>query len=244
MDGFDVSFAGAFVAGVLSFFTPCVLPLVPPYLAFLGGATLQEIEDGGKAAQRRLLIMAGCFVLGFATIFVALGVSASMLGRFLAESYIFLAQLAGVVILILGLHFLGLFRIGFLYREFRVHPAMRPDGPVGAYLVGLAFAFGWTPCVGPVLAAVLTIAGAEENMKHGAGLLAVYAAGIGLPFMIAAFTVRPFLQFMRRFRNYVGLVEKILGIFLVVTGLVFIFDRMNEIGFWLLEYFPNLGNIG
>ena len=241
---FDITLWGAVAAGLLSFVSPCVLPLVPPYLAFIAGVSFEEYAgaDGeARAVRWRVVSAAVAFVLGFATVFVLLGASASTLGRWLSAYYDPLRWVAGGVILLFGLHFLGVLRIPLLYREARLELRTRPASLVGAYLVGLAFAFGWTPCVGPVLAAILFTAGAQETAGEGAMLLAAYAAGIGLPFIGAAFFAGPFLRLMRRFRAHLGRVEKVMGALLVVTGVLFITNVMSTISFWLLEYIPALG---
>lgn len=247
MSGLEVSFAGAFGAGLLSFLSPCVLPLVPPYICFIGGLTLDQLAEqqtAGSLAARRVFLAALAFVFGFTTVFVALGATASVLGQAVTAHYDLLGKIAGAVIIILGLHFLGLFRIAFLYREARFHPESRPAGLLGAYVVGLAFAFGWTPCVGPVLAAILFVAGAEESILQGSLLLAAYALGIGLPFLAAALAARPFMAFMTRFRRYLGAMEKVMGGLLVMTGVLFLTGSISEIAFWILEAFPELGRIG
>jgi cytochrome c-type biogenesis protein len=248
MGGLDISFGGAFIAGLLSFLSPCILPLVPPYLCFLGGVSLQQLQDGSDAdskATRRVVLASIVFVLGFATVFVAFGATATFLGQLLAENFQILSWIAGAVIIVLGLHFLGVFKIAFLYREARFHVEQKPAGLIGAYVIGLAFAFGWTPCVGPVLAAVLMIAGAEESSFHGAGLLAAYAGGIGVPFIAAAFFANPFMRLMTRFRRYQGWIERVLGALLVLTGILFITGGINEIGNWLLITFPEtFGTVG
>ena len=247
MGGFDVSHAGAALAGLLSFLSPCVLPLVPPYLCFLAGVSIEELSDGEGAAPgvgRRVFASACAFVLGFATVFVALGATASAVGRLVADHMDVLSKVAGVLIALMGLHFLGIFRIGALYRELRIHAAPKATGLLGAYAIGLAFAFGWTPCVGPVLAAILFVAASEATVWHGASLLAVYALGIGVPFLLAALLVNPFLGLMRRFRRHLHRVEQAMGLLLVVTGVLFITGSVNEIGYWLLETFPALGRVG
>ena len=247
MSGLEVSLFGAFAAGLLSFLSPCVLPLVPPYLCFLGGLTMDQLavqQAENKVAARRVFFAALAFVAGFATVFVALGATASVLGQLVTQYYEWLARIAGAVIIVLGLHFLGLFRIALLFREARFHVESRPAGLLGAYLVGLAFAFGWTPCVGPILAAILFVAGAEDSVWEGMGLLGAYAAGIGLPFLAAALAARPFMAFMGRFRRHLGTVEKVMGGLLVITGLLFLTGSMSEIAYWILETFPSLGRIG
>jgi cytochrome c-type biogenesis protein len=247
MSGLEVSYAGALLAGVLSFLSPCVLPLVPPYLCFIGGVTFEQLTDQEAAEaglRRRVMLAALAFVLGFAVVFTAFGATASVVGQAIARHADLLAKIAGGVIILLGLHFLGLFKIGFLQREARFHPEQKPAGLIGAFFIGMAFAFGWTPCVGPALAAILFVAGSEEQILYGASLLLVYALGIGIPFLLAAAAIGPFIGFMQRFRRYLGRVEQAMGGLLVLTGILFITGSMNEIGFWLLETFPALGRIG
>jgi cytochrome c-type biogenesis protein len=242
----DVTWVGAFIAGVLSFASPCVLPLVPPYLAFLAGVSLSELVDGESTpgTGRRVVLTAIVFVLGFSTVFVALGASASYAGSFVAQHLTILGYIAGVIILILGLHFLGVLRIGLLFREARFQVATKPVGFIGAYIIGLAFAFGWTPCVGPVLAAILLYAGSEADVLKGAGLLFAYSFGIGLPFVLAAFFAKPFMGLMTRFRKHMGIVEKLMGFLLVITGLLFLTNSMATLSYLMLEWFPALGAIG
>ncbi len=247
MGGMDVSFLGAFAAGVLSFLSPCVLPLVPPYLCFIGGVSLAEMtSDKGPppGANRRVFISALCFVLGFATVFIILGATASAVGKLLAENMIWIGRIAGVLIIIMGVHFVGIVKIPLLYREARFQGPAKPMGLFGAYLMGLAFAFGWTPCVGPVLAAILMFAGSEESIWQGIGLLATYAAGIGLPFLIAAAGIGSFLKMMPGVRKHMGKIEKIIGVLLIGTGLLFLTGRVSDIAYWLLETFPALGKVG
>ena len=195
----DLTWGGVFVAGLLSFVSPCVLPLVPPYLCYLAGVSLDQLSDGERDIKmtRRVFFSAAAFVAGFTTVFVALGATASVFGQWLLAYSDKLAMIAGVVIIIMGLHFLGVFRIGLLYREARIAVNSQPAGLIGAYVMGLAFAFGWTPCIGPVLAAILPIAGAEETVLRGAALLGVYSLGIGLPFLAAAASLNPMKHWRR-----------------------------------------------
>ena len=243
---FDVSIGGAFLGGVLSFASPCVLPLVPPYLCYVAGVSLDELtaERSEGVGGGRVMIAALAFVAGFATVFVLLGATASVLGQLVAQQLPLLSKIAGVAIIVMGLHFLGLFRIGFLSREARFSAAGQPPGLVGAYVMGLAFAFGWTPCIGPVLAAILLVAGSADTVGAGAGLLAVYALGLGLPFLVAAAFSRAFIGVLKRFRRHFGAVEKAMGALLVVTGILFLTGGMTQMSFWLLEHFPALGTIG
>ncbi|MDX1715322.1 MAG: cytochrome c biogenesis protein CcdA [Anderseniella sp.] len=242
----DINLFGALVAGLLSFASPCVLPLVPPYLCFLAGTSINELSDENMpaAAWRKVVMSAIAFVAGFATVFVAMGASASFLGSFITRHLDTLSIVAGVIIIILGLHFLGVFRIGLLYRDIRLEGPKKSVGLFGAYLVGLAFAFGWTPCVGPVLAAILFLAGQEANVLRGAMLLLAYALGIGIPFILAAVFFRPFMDAMKRFRKHMGLVEKVTGGLLVLTGILFITGAMSWLAYYMLELFPGLGTIG
>lgn len=244
--GLDISYTMALLAGLLSFLSPCVLPLVPPYLCFLGGTSLDQFTDGGKVEtglQRHMVLAALSFVLGFTAVFVALGATASVLGRMIAEHMDVLAYAAGAMIIVMGLHFLGLINLPLLNREARYHAEARPAGMAGAFLIGVAFAFGWTPCIGPVLAAILAVAASSETVDLGMTLLATYSLGLGIPFVAAAFAVKPFLRFMSRFRRHLGAVEKVMGGALVLTGVMFITGSLNEFSFWLLETFPALGNI-
>lgn len=247
MTGLEVSHAGALLAGLLSFLSPCVLPLVPPYLCFLGGVSARELRGADAlvaGGARRVVLTAIVFVAGFATVFVALGASATLVGRFVAEHLHALAYVAGAVIIALGLHFLGVLRLGWLEREARWHVERRPAGVLGAYVVGLAFAFGWTPCVGPVLAAILLVAASQESTWQGATLLAAYAAGIGLPFVLTALAARPFMTFLQRFRVHLERVERVTGALLVLTGTLFLTGSMDDIAYGLLRAFPALGRIG
>lgn len=242
----DVGIGGALLAGLLSFVSPCVLPIVPPYLAWLAGVSFDELRDEapGAAQRRRLIVAAFAFVLGFTTVFVALGATASIIGKTIAQYFDILSVIAGVIIIVMGLHFLGVFRIAALYREARVQADRKPAGPLGAYVIGLAFAFGWTPCVGPVLAAILFIAGSEGSAARGALLLAVYSLGIGIPFLLAALFASRFLGWAARFRKHMRKVEMAMGGLLVITGILFITGQMSVISFWLLETFPIFQTIG
>ena len=189
----DVTLVAALLAGLVSFLSPCVLPLVPPYLVYLAGSSLERLADAEPEprVRRETVLAAMLFVCGFSTVFVALGASASVIGAVIRAYSAELSIVAGIAIIVMGLHFLGVFRIGVLLREKRMEMA-KPVGLWGAYAMGLAFAFGWTPCIGPILAAILAVAAAEQTVTRGAGLLAVYSLGLGIPFMLAAFAVEPF----------------------------------------------------
>jgi cytochrome c-type biogenesis protein len=242
----EVGIIGAFFGGLLSFVSPCVLPLVPPYLCYLAGVSIEELKDGGLSARTssRILSSAAAFVLGFTTVFVALGSVASAVGQMLAQYLPQLAVLAGIAIILMGLNFLGVFRLLLFNREARVQVREKPAGLFGAYLIGLAFAFGWTPCIGPILTPILALAGVEETVARGAFLLLVYSLGLGVPFLIAAAFSPVFLAWAARFRRHLGTVERTMGGLLIVTGILFITGQMSAMSYWLLETFPALGRIG
>jgi len=240
----DVTLTAAAAAGLLSFLSPCVLPLVPPYLTFIAGTTIEELAEEGEAtAKRDVMLAAVLFVMGFSTVFIALGATASVFGQFIRQHLELLSALAGLAIVLMGLHFLGVFRIAFLYREARVS-VEKPVGLWGAYVMGLAFAFGWTPCIGPILAAILAVASSEETVARGAGLLAVYSAGLGLPFLLAALAMEPFVRFLKRFKAHFATVERVVGVLLVLTGIAFFTGGLQSASNWLLNAFPGLATLG
>ena len=241
----DVTFVAALIAGLVSFLSPCVLPLVPPYLIFLAGTSLERFADQEPEprVRRETVLAAALFVAGFATVFVALGASASVIGSLIRAYSEPLSIVAGVIIIVMGLHFLGLTPIAWLHHQKRLEVA-KPVGLWGAYVIGLAFAFGWTPCIGPILAAILAVAASEQTVARGALLLAVYSLGLGIPFMIAAFAIEPFAAFLARFKKYLRRVEQAMGALLVLTGIAFLTGSISQLSIWLLEAFPALGKIG
>ena len=236
---FGVTYLGALGAGALSFLSPCVLPLVPAYLAFLSGVTLQASSHGTVTVEpgvaRKVFVTAVAFVLGFSTVFVLMGLGASAISVLIARYSHILAPIAGIIIMLLGLHFLGVFRIALLYREARFRVGSRPAGVLSAYVIGLAFAFGWTPCAGPVLSAVLATAATDDSLFYGASLLGTYAAGIGIPFLVAALFLERFMRWFQGFKRHLPKVEKAMGAFLIATGLLFVTGSMNVIGEWMYE---------
>ncbi len=243
----DVTYFGALVAGLLSFLSPCVLPLVPPYLCFLGGTTFDQLTSEDETPSHvysTVVLSSVAFVLGFTTVFVILGASATAAGQLVAENLPLLAKIAGVLIIIAGLHFLGVIHIPILHREARYHADTRPAGLLGAYLIGLAFAFGWTPCIGPVLGSILAVAAGEDSVSQGVSLLLVYSLGLGIPFIMAAVAIKPFMRAMQRFRGHLAVMEKVLGGFLVLTGVLFLTNSMTLIAGWILQTFPGLAAIG
>jgi cytochrome c-type biogenesis protein len=245
----DVGYVSAAAAGALSFLSPCVLPLVPPYLCYMAGVSVDDfrqenLQARGSPARLALISASLAFVLGFTTIFVALGAGASTIGRFLRVWQEPLAIAAGALIVIMGLNFLGVLRIPLLSREARFQAPGKPASAAAAYVMGLAFAFGWTPCIGPVLGPILTLAGGRGTVGEGAALLAVYSLGLGVPFMLAALFSGAFMRFLARFRLHLGRIEKIIGALLVVAGLLFMTGGIRIASYWLLETFPALGQIG
>lgn len=240
-------YLGVALAGLVSFLSPCVLPLVPPYLGYLGGMTLEQMTDEkglDHAAWRRVVIAAVCFVLGFTTVFVGLGAGASAFGQLIQTYKNELAMMAGLLILVFGLHFLGILRIPLLYQEARYHTEMNGVSYLGSYVIGLAFAFGWTPCVGPILATVLTVAANEASLAAGIKLLTAYSLGLGVPFILAAVAIGPFMGFMKRFRRHMGRIEQLMGAVLVITGLLFAGEALGWIRNGLLRIVPPLASVG
>lgn len=243
----DIGYMTAIGAGALSFLSPCVLPLVPPYLCYMAGVTVDDFrgEAGAPRTARWALLSASvAFVLGFSTVFVALGAGASTIGSLLRAWQQPLAIAAGIVIILMGLNFLGVIRIPLLSREARFQAQGRPASAIAAYVMGLAFAFGWTPCIGPVLGPILTLAGGRETVSEGALLLAAYSLGLGLPFLLAALFSGAFMRFLTRFRVHLGRVEKVIGGLLVVAGVLFLTGAVQTVSYWLLEAFPALGSLG
>lgn len=232
----------ALVAGILSFLSPCVLPIVPPYLAYMGGMTMGEMTD--RDAPKSAIIPALFFVMGLSTVFLFLGFTASMFGAFFLKNQDLFAQISGVVVVLFGLHFLGILRIPFLNREARLDAGDQGGSAFGAYILGLAFAFGWTPCIGPQLGAILSIAASEASVARGTLLLAVYAAGLGIPFLLAALFIQNAIGVMNRIKPYMGMIEKGMGLLLVLVGLALITGAFSRFSWWLLETFPGLALIG
>ena len=245
----EISLLSALLAGALSFLSPCVLPLVPPYLCYMAGISVdqfrgQEVSATADATRRSVLRASVLFTLGFATVFVALGAGASTIGVLLRQHLDLLSKVGGLIIIVMGLNFLGVFRIGLLAREARFQGAGKPATLSGAYVMGLAFAFGWTPCIGPVLGAILGVAASRDTVGDGAILLAVYSLGLAVPFWIAAGFSGAFMRFLSRFRRHLGVVEKMMGALLVLTGLAFMFGLVSWVAIWFQQTFPILMQIG
>jgi cytochrome c-type biogenesis protein len=234
------------LAGLVSFLSPCVLPLVPPYLGYLGGTTVSELgrtDEIDTALWRRVVLASVFFVLGFTTVFVGLGATASFIGKLISQWREQLSIVAGIVVIVFGLHFLGLLRINLLYRTARIQVDPKGATFLGAYAMGLAFAFGWTPCIGPVLAPVLSLAANEASLGAGVRLLLVYSLGLGIPFILAAVAIGPFLGFLKRFRRHLGRVEMVMGLLLVAAGVLMLTGWLNAFSYWMIENIPILGRI-
>lgn len=233
----------ALLGGVLSFLSPCVLPIVPPYLAYMSGISMGEMRESGSA-RRRMLAPALSFVLGLSTVFLLLGFAASAFGMFFLQNQILLARISGVVIVVFGLHFLRVIRIPLLDREARVNADTGGGSVFGAYVLGLAFAFGWTPCIGPQLGAILTLAAQEASLVRGTALLGIYAIGLGLPFLLAALFIQRAMGVMRRIKPYMKRIEQAMGLLLIVVGVAMLTGAFSAFSFFLLENVPILGQLG
>ncbi|MBK5926598.1 cytochrome c biogenesis CcdA family protein [Rhodobaculum claviforme] len=234
----------ALAAGGLSFLSPCVLPIVPPYLAYMSGISMAELTAEDERPRRKAVIPALFFVMGLSTVFLFLGFTASAFGMFFLRNQILFSQIAGVVVIVFGLHFLGVFRIPLLMREARVDAGDRGGSGLGAYVLGLAFAFGWTPCIGPILGAILSMAASEGDVTRGTVLLGSYAVGLGVPFLLAAVFVQRSMTVMNRLKRHMALIEKVMGALLVAVGLALLTGAFTAFSWWLLETFPALGRIG
>ncbi|KEO56295.1 cytochrome c biogenesis CcdA family protein [Thioclava pacifica] len=242
----DITYGGAFFAGLLSFLTPCILPMVPFYLSYMAGLSMSELRGDGKiapGAQARMVASSVAFALGVTTIFVLMGMGATALGAAFREWMGPLSWVAAVILLVFGLHFLGIIRIPFLYREARMESKADPTTFLGAYVMGLAFGFGWTPCVGPALAAILMVASGMGEISKGGLLLFAYGIGMTLPFIIAAFFTRPFLAFMAKHRAKLGYVEKAMGVMLILFAVLIVTGGLRYIGEFLINVMPS-GSLG
>ena len=233
----------ALAAGVISFLSPCVLPIVPPYLAYMSGVSLNDMSSV-SAARRRAIVAALFFVMGLSTVFLLLGFTASAFGAFFLQNQILFSQISGVVVIVFGIRFLGIFRIPFLDREARMDAGDKGGSSFGAYLLGLAFAFGWTPCIGPQLGAILSLAASEASVSRGTLLLGVYALGLGIPFLLAAMFMTRAMGVMNRLKKHMKTIERVMGLLLLVVGIAMLTGAFSTFSFWLLETFPVLGSLG
>lgn len=230
----------ALMAGLLSFLSPCVLPIVPPYLAYMAGTGVGDLQQGRRSA----VLPAVFFVLGLSTVFLFLGFAASAFGQFFLAWQDWFARAAGVMVIVLGLHFLHILRIPILDREARIDTGDQGGSAFGAYVLGLAFAFGWTPCIGPQLGMILSLAASEANMLRGTALLAIYALGLGIPFLLAAIFITRAVGLMARMKRHMGLIEKVMGLLLIAVGVALLTGAFSAFSYWLLETFPGLASLG
>jgi cytochrome c-type biogenesis protein len=246
----NVTLLAAFGAGLLSFISPCVLPLIPGYLSYISGLSLDEMRGGGVPAaaavavvapadtRRRIILSSLAFILGFSLVFVSLGASASFIGQFLTSRLTLLGRIAGAIIIVFGLHTMGVLRIEWLYQEKRVQTSKRPAGFVGALLVGIAFAFGWTPCIGPILAGILAMAAAQDTVTQGVRLLGMYSLGLAVPFFATALAIDRFFLAFAKIRRYYHTIEVTSGALLVVIGVLIFTNRFTVLAQWLSPYLP------
>ncbi|HVL68095.1 MAG TPA: cytochrome c biogenesis protein CcdA [Vicinamibacterales bacterium] len=249
----EVTLLASFVAGFLSFVSPCVLPLIPGYISFISGLTLEEMQGsgavaagaGGTAVQVRpastrgqVLAASFAFVLGFTVIFVLMGASATALGRFLYNQAPILEKIAGTLLVVFGLHMMGVFRIRLLEGDKRIHANRKPAGPLGAFLVGTAFAFAWTPCIGPILGGILGLASSRESVGEGMQMLAAYSLGLGIPFLLTSVAINQFFAAAARIRRHYRKIELVSGALLIVVGLLIFFDQFTLIAKYLTPYLP------
>ncbi|HEX4566083.1 MAG TPA: cytochrome c biogenesis protein CcdA, partial [Vicinamibacterales bacterium] len=237
----DVTLLAAFAAGFLSFVSPCVLPLIPGYISFVSGVSVDEMRADAAPATSRLQIFLTslAFVVGFSLVFVALGASATAIGKFLFARLPLFSKIAGAVLIVFGLHTMGVFRLAFLETEKRVHSQRKPAGPLGAMLVGVAFAFGWTPCIGPILGGILAVAGSKNSVAEGVTLLAVYSLGLGIPFLITSLAINQFFGAAKRIRKYYHAIELASGALLIVIGVLIISGELTIITRALQPYLPS-----
>lgn len=243
----DPTYGGALLAGILSFLTPCILPMVPFYLSYMGGISMAELRGNGQiapGAQRRLVLSAIAFALGVTTIFMLMGMGATALGQAFRQWMEPLSYVAAAILFVFGLHFLGVLRIPFLYREARLESKADPSNVIGAYVMGLAFGFGWTPCVGPALAAILMVASGMGDLSRGALLLFFYGIGMTAPFIVAAFFARPFLAFMNRHRGKLMYVEKVMGVMLILFAVLIATDTLSYIADFMIRWMPGITSLG
>lgn len=236
----------ALLAGVLSFLSPCVLPIVPPYLAYMSGVSMGSLigNDQENGARHKAFLASLFFVLGLSTVFIFLGFTASIFGRFFLSNQELFSQIAGAVIIIFGLHFVGVFRIPFLDREARIDAGDKGGSAFGAYILGLAFAFGWTPCIGPQLGTILSLAASEGSIAKGTTLLGIYALGLGLPFIAVALFLERSMKVMAKLKRHMSMIERAMGALLIIVGVMMLTGAFTALSWWLLETFPLLAALG
>ncbi len=233
----------ALLAGTISFLSPCVLPIVPPYLAYMSGVSINDMQDAA-AGRRKAVVTSLFFVMGLSTVFLLLGFTASIFGAFFLRNQELFAQISGLVVVAFGLHFLGVFRIPLLDREMRMDTGESTGSATGAYVLGLAFAFGWTPCIGPQLGAILSLAASEASVSRGTLLLGIYAAGLGIPFLLSAMFLTRSMSLMNKMKKHMKLIERVMGVLLIIVGVALLTGAFSNFQYWMLETFPGLANLG
>ena len=240
-----VGMASAFAAGAISFLSPCVLPLVPGYVSYVAGRSVADRERAGMIESRLTMLgLSVCFVLGFATVFVVLGASATALGQLLVKYRYELNVVGGTMVILFGLFMLGVPKLAWLQRDLRFHAPAEGGQPLGTYALGLAFGFGWSPCIGPVLGAILTVAAAQASVGGGMVLLAMYSLGLGVPFVLAALFTGALARKARTIGRLGRSLQQLAGVVMVVMGIAMMTGQLSAFSFWLLDNFPVLGNIG
>ena len=239
-----ISYFYVLLAGLLSFLSPCVLPIVPGYLCFIAGTSLDKALDDQDKLRSNIIKYALSFVLGFSTIFVLLGASATYLSNLLYEYFDYLRIIGGIIIIIFGIHFTQLIQLPFLNNDTRIHVNNYKPGLIGSFVVGLSFAFGWTPCIGPILGTVLSVAASYENVSEGTFLLILYSAGLGIPFILSAYGISAFLKFLTKIRKYIRTIEIFTGLLLILFGILILTNRIQELAFFFIKYLPFLTQFG
>ena len=238
----NISLFAAFTAGLLTFLSPCILPLIPAYLSFISGISVAELRRDTSTVRSAAQVFSNAliFVFGFSFVFVSLGASATFIGKFALGELAILRKIAGALVMLFGLHMMGVFRIGFLDREKRYHQTRKPLGLIGSFLVGVAFALGWTPCIGPILATILFLASTKETVSHGIWLLGVYSAGLGVPFLLAALGIERFLHVSTAFKRHFRAIEITSGLLLIAVGILILTDDLTRITAYCLKVFGGI----
>jgi len=240
----EISYFYVLLAGLLSFLSPCVLPIVPGYLCFIAGTSLDKALDSQEVPRSNILKYAISFVFGFSVVFVLMGASATYLSSLLYEYFDYLRIIGGIIIIIFGIHFTQLIQLPFLNSDTRIQINNYKPGLIGSFVVGLSFAFGWTPCIGPILGSVLSVAASSENVSEGTFLLVLYSAGLGIPFIVAAYGIGAFLKFLSKIRKHIRAIEIFTGLLLIIFGVLILTNRIQELAFFFIKYFPFLTQIG
>ena len=240
----EISYFYVLLAGLLSFLSPCVLPIVPGYLCFIAGTSLDKALDNQETLRSNTLKYSISFVFGFSSIFVLMGASATYLSSLLYEYFDYLRIIGGIIIIIFGIHFTQIIQFSFLNSDTRIQINNYKPGLVGSFIVGLSFAFGWTPCIGPILGSVLSVAASSETISEGTFLLILYSAGLGIPFVLAAYGIGTFLKFLSRIRKHIRTIEIFTGLLLILFGILILTNRIQELAFFFIKYFPFLTQIG